>query len=91
MPYDLLMLPIYSEYFSDTSLIFGEFSKYAPQKFFHGFYPTCPIMISTWSSSNIVLCTHYLSMARIWARSEILSGTVHGCSEQSAVISDIVS
>jgi hypothetical protein len=48
-------------------------------------------MIPTRSSSKKVLYTDCLSMAKIWARSETLAGIVHGCSEQSAVITDIVS
>ncbi len=91
MLHDLLMLSIYSEYFSDTSLIFGAFSKNAQKNFFHRFYPICLQIISTRSSSNIFLYTHCLSMARIWARSETLSKIVHGCLTQSAVISYIVS
>ncbi len=65
MPYDLLMLCIYSEYISDTSMIFGEFSKNAQKSFFDGFYLTCSQMIPTWLSSKKVLYTHCLSMARI--------------------------
>ncbi len=91
MRHDLLMLSIYSEYISDTSLIFDAFSKNARKKFFDGFYLTYPQMKSTWSSSKKVLYTDCLSMAKIWARSETLAGIVHSCSEQSAVITDIVS
>ncbi len=65
MLHDLLMLSIYSEYFSDTSLTFYECSKNAQKKFFHGFYPECPQMISTRSSSKKVLYTDCLSMVRI--------------------------
>ena len=77
MRHDLLMLSIYSEYFSDTSMIFGAFSKNAQKKFFDGFYLTCPQMIPTRSSSKKVLYTDCLSMAKIWARSETLAGIVH--------------
>jgi hypothetical protein len=76
MRHDLLMLSIYSEYLSDTSMSFGEFSKNAQKKFFDGFYPECPQIISTRSSSKKVLYTDCLSMAKIWARSETLSGIV---------------
>ena len=88
---EILYHPIYSEYFYDATLSFGETSKIVILKIFNRLYPTCPYMISTWSSPNIVLCTDYLPMAKIWARSETLSGTVTLCSEQSAVFSDIVS
>jgi len=91
MRHDLLMLSIYSEYLSDTSLIFGAFSKNPEKKFFDGFYLTYPQIISTRSSSIKVLYTYCLSMAEIWARSETLAGIVHVCSKQSAVITDIVS
>jgi hypothetical protein len=84
------MLYIYSEYVSDTSMIFGEFSKNARKKCFDGFYLTCLQMISIRSSSKKVLYTDCLSMAKIWTRSETLAGIVHSCSEQSAVITDIV-
>ncbi len=55
---DLLMLSIYSEYVSDTSLIFCAFSKNARKKCFDGFYLTFPQMKSTWSCSKKVLYTH---------------------------------
>jgi hypothetical protein len=77
MRHDLLMLSIYSEYLSDTSMIFGEFSKNARKKCFDGFYLTCSQMISTRSSSKKVLYTDCLSMAKIWARSETISEIVH--------------
>jgi len=76
MPHDVLMLSIYSEYLSDTSLIFGECSKNARKKFFDGFYPTYPQIIYTRSSSKKVLYTQGLSMVKIWARSETLAGIV---------------
>jgi hypothetical protein len=85
------MLSIYSENCSDTSMIFGAFSKNAQKKCFDRFYPECSQMISTWSSSKKVLYTDCLYMAKIWARSETLAGIVHSCSQQSAVITDIVS
>jgi hypothetical protein len=70
------MLSIYSEYISDTSMIFGAFSKNAQKKFFNGFYLTFSQMIPTRSSSKKVLYTDCLSMAEIWARSETLAGIV---------------
>ncbi len=76
MRHDLLMLSIYSEYISDTSLIFGAFSKNARKKFFDRFYLTYPQMIPTWSSYKKVLYTDCLSMVKIWARSETLAGIV---------------
>ncbi len=76
MRHDLLMLFIYSEYLSDTSLIFGAFSKNARKKSFDRFYLTCSQMIPTRSSSKKVLYTDCLSMAKIWARSETLAGIV---------------
>ncbi len=65
MRHDLLMLSIYSEYISDTSMSFGKFSKNARKKFFDGFYLTCPQMIPTRSSSKKVLYTYCLSMVKI--------------------------
>ncbi len=76
MRHDVLMLSIYSEYFSDTSMSFGKFSKNSQKKCFHGFYPECLQIISTRSSSKKVLYTDCLSMAKIWARSETLAGIV---------------
>ncbi len=52
MRHELLMLSIYSEYISDTSMIFGAFSKNAQKKFFNGFYLTFSQMIPTRSSSK---------------------------------------
>ena len=67
----------YSEYFYDVSLIFGEFSKKWTFPKFRSLVLTRLDEVSTWSSYVLLFSTIYLSMVKIWAKSEKLSGIVH--------------